>query len=232
MGIRSGVVAAVVAFGVLSAPVAAWAHVSVNPGEAEAGGFARVSFRVPNERDDAGTTQVEVNMPEDHPIGNVSVQPVPGWEYTVERRTLDEPITVFGNEVSEVVGKVTFAGGRIAPGEFQEFNLSLGPLPEDAESLTFPAIQTYDSGEIVRWIEKTPESGEEPEHPVPTLVLTAATGDQHGGATEAASGSEAAAPEESNGEDDDSNVLAIIALVVGIAGLAVGGLAFARGSRR
>jgi uncharacterized protein YcnI len=50
---------------VATAPLAA-AHVTVNPGEAPKGGFAKLAFRVPNERDDAGTTAVEVNLPEDH----------------------------------------------------------------------------------------------------------------------------------------------------------------------
>jgi hypothetical protein len=31
--------------------------------------------------------------------------------------------------------------------------------------------QTYSDGEVVRWIDSTPKSGEEPEHPAPTLEL-------------------------------------------------------------
>ena len=55
------------------APMAA-AHVTVNPGEAEKGGFARLTFRVPNERDDAGTTTLEVNLPEDQAFPFVSMR--------------------------------------------------------------------------------------------------------------------------------------------------------------
>lgn len=196
---------------VVGAALPAVAHVTVNPSEAEAGGFTRVSFRVPNERDDAATTQVEINLPEDHPIGNVSVRPVPGWEYRVERRTLDEPITVFGNEVSEVVGKITWSGGRIEPGEFQEFDVSLGPLPEDARSLGFPSLQTYDSGEVVRWIEETPEDGDEPEHPMPVLTVAAAAGEDD--------------------DDGDTNTIAVVALVVAIVAVLGTGLSLARSSR-
>lgn len=40
--------------------------------------------------------------------------------------------------------------------------------------MTFLAVQTYDSGEVVRWIEPTPEGGEEPESPAPVLSMTGA----------------------------------------------------------
>jgi hypothetical protein len=36
----------------------------------------------------------------------------------------------------------------------------------------FKAVQTYDSGEVVRWIEEAAEGAEEPEHPAPVLNLT------------------------------------------------------------
>ena len=91
---------------VVVAPMAD-AHVTVNPGEAPKGGFAKLAFRVPNERDDAGTTAIEVNLPEDHPIANVSVRPKEGWSYQVERRTLDQPLEGEGDEITDVVSKIT-----------------------------------------------------------------------------------------------------------------------------
>ena len=44
-------------------PAAAGAHVTLQPTEAPAGGFARLDVRVPNERDDAATRKVAVQMP-------------------------------------------------------------------------------------------------------------------------------------------------------------------------
>jgi hypothetical protein len=76
---------------------------------------------------------------------------VPGWERTVEMRRLDEPAEIFGEEVSEVVGTVAWSGGEVEPGEFMEFGFS-ARMPEETTALEFPAIQTYDSGEVVRWI--------------------------------------------------------------------------------
>jgi periplasmic copper chaperone A len=231
-GLVGGLVAAT-ALWVLAAP--AVAHITVNPSEAPKGSFTKLTFRVPNERPDSGTTSIEVNMPEDAAIPFVSVQPVPGWTATTEMRTLTEPVEGEGGEISEVVGKVTWTGGTINPGEFQEFNISAGPLPEDVDTLEFPAIQTYASGEVVRWIEEVPEGGEEPEHPVPTLALVASAGDEHGGGADAeeasdepADGAEAAATT-SESDDDGTDALAVVALVVGALGVLLGGLALIRG---
>jgi uncharacterized protein len=229
-GIVGGLVAATAVL-VLAAP--AYAHVTVNPDEAAKGSFAKLTFRVPNESDTASTISVEVNIPEDVAIPYVSVKPVPGWTATTETRTLEEPIEAEDGEVSEVVSKVTWTGGAIAPGEFQEFDVSAGPLPEDVDQIEFPAIQTYDDGEVARWIEETPASGEEPEHPAPTLLLVAATGDEHGSgaaAEEAATddATEEAAATSSDSDDDSSDTLAIVALVVGGLGVILGGLALVR----
>ena len=39
----------------------------------------------------------------------------------------------------------------------------------DPGTVLLPATQTYSDGEVVRWDEPTPSSGEEPEHPAPAL---------------------------------------------------------------
>jgi uncharacterized protein YcnI len=215
---------AVAVVALVAAAPAAGAHVTVNPREATQGGFMKIDVRVPNERDDASTTSVEFNLPEDVPIRSVRVEPVSGWEYEIETRTLDEPIdTGEGEPVTEVVSKITWTGGTIGNREFQDFPVSLGPLPEDVDSLAFPAIQTYDSGEVVRWIEIPEEGGEEPEHPAPMLTLLPAEEEP----AAAAPTEEAAAPAED--DDSSSNTLSVVALIVGVLGLAVGGLALARG---
>lgn len=213
---------AVAVIALVAAAPAAGAHVSVQPGTAAQGGYTKIDVRVPNERDDAGTTSVEFNLPEDVPIRSVRVEAVPGWEYEIEKRTLDEPLeSGSGEPVTEVVSKITWSGGVIKPGEFQDFPVSLGPLPEDVESLAFPAIQTYEGGEVVRWIEVPEEGGEEPERPAPMLTLTPA---EEEGATATTVAEEAAPADDS----DSSNGLAIVALVVGLLGLAVGGVALAK----
>lgn len=218
------------------APMAS-AHVTVNPGEVEKGSFARLTFRVPNERDDAGTTSLEVNLPEDVAFTSVSIKPLQGWTATTEMRTLDEPIDNHGEQVTEVVSKITWTGGVINPGEFQEFDVSLGRMPEEGDSLSFPSIQTYSSGEVVRWIDPVVEGQEEPEHPAPTLKLidpapesgTAAPADAENGGEDTATlpvGDTA-----SQDDVDSANTLATIGLVVGVLGLAVAVFALVRSRR-
>jgi uncharacterized protein YcnI len=198
----------------------AFAHVSVDPPEASQGGSAVLTFKVPNETVDANTISVEVNFPTDHPIADVSVQPKTGWTYTVATKKLDTPITSDeGDEVTEAVSSITWTGGTIKPGEYDEFKISAGPLPDDADELLFPTIQTYDNGDVVRWIEKTPASGEEPENPVPVLKLTAATGD----------GKTSDTSDLATTSDVDSvKTLAVIGMVLAGIAIVLGIIAFAR----
>lgn len=179
LGRRIGVVGALCALALLALVGAASAHVTANPGTAQQGGYAKISFRVPNERDTASTSQLEVNFPPDHPIASVETRAVPGWTATVQKVKLDKPIKTDDGEISEVVSKITWTGGKIPPGSFEEFDVSLGPLPTDTEQLVFKALQTYDNGEVVRWIDPPPAQGAaEPEHPAPVVKLTPANATQ------------------------------------------------------
>ena len=121
-----GVVAAVV---VLSWSVAAWAHVTVQPGEAPKGSFSEISFRVPNERDDASTTELRVQLPADHPIAFVSLKPLEGWTATAKTEQLDEPIEGEGEDITEAVTEITWTGGAVEPGQYQDFSISAGSAP-------------------------------------------------------------------------------------------------------
>ena len=208
--------------------VGAWvteasAHVTIDTlGTVEQGSFAKLGFSVPNERDDAGTVSIKVQMPRDHPLVFVSVQPKEGWEVTTETRTLGTPVEAFGSSFSEVVDTITWtATGDVAvqAGQFDWFWVSAGAMPTDVDSLSFPTIQTYSSGEEVAWIEPMNADGSEPERPAPTVALVAASGGgEHGGSAA------------STTDDGDSNTLAVVALIVGGLGLVVGigGIAMAR----
>ncbi len=169
---RSLLVAGSIAVAVLGGSVPAGAHVSVHPERAPRGSFSILSFSVPNERPDASTVSVEVILPTDRPITYVSVQPVPGWTTTIERTTLDTPVTAHGRTVSDVVSRVVWSGGVIRPGEFQQFTVSAGPLPARGRTVAFKALQTYSSGEVVRWVEIPQRGAPEPRFPAPVLTLT------------------------------------------------------------
>ncbi|WP_030344479.1 YcnI family protein [Streptomyces sp. NRRL S-1022] len=214
----------------LSAP--AFAHVSVQPeGPAAKGGYAVVDFKVPNERDNASTTKVEVNLPAEHPIASVMPQPVPGWKAEVTKSKLAKPLTMHGEKIDEAVSKVTWTadGKGIEPGYFQKFPLSLGALPENTDELVFKAVQTYSDKEVVRWIEVPQEGKDEPENPAPVLELSAATDDHHGTAsaenTAEKTGKTAAAGDSGSDSDTTARVLGVVGIVIGVAGVAYGVLA-------
>jgi uncharacterized protein YcnI len=208
---------------VLFSAAPALAHVSVNPSEVAEGSFAKLTFRVPNESDTATTTELEVVFPESTPFSSARTKPVPGW--TAE-------IVMDGDRV----GSIIWTGGEIGTSEFQEFDISLGPIPE-ADVLTFPAIQTYSDGEVVRWIDPVVEGEEEPEHPAPTLTIVEGTGDHHGGTAEEeeASGEEATAAADVDPDDDAENgtdPITFLALFVAGAALIAGVAALIMGRKR
>jgi periplasmic copper chaperone A len=200
--------------GALAVTPLAAAHVTLNPNEWEAGGFARFSLRVPNERPNADTTEITVQFPES--VISASFQPVPGWERTIEMVPLEEPIEEEGEEpITERIGSVTWSGGTIAPGEFQEFGVSFQVPETPGENLVFPSIQTYSNGEIVRWIGPA-----DADTPAPIVAVTAPAEEEEPAATPPSE--EEAAPAASGSEGDDDSGLATVALILGIAGLAAG----------
>jgi uncharacterized protein YcnI len=229
---RVGVGIGIVVTAILALPVLAQAHVTVQPKTAEGGGFSVVAFRVPNERDDASTTQVRVTLPTDQPIGSVQTTPVAGWKITTATRQLDTPIEMFGEQLDTVVSEVTWTAtdGGIRPGQFQDFAVSLGELPESGE-LVFNTLQTYSSGEKVNWNQVSADPSVEPEHPAPILRLTpAVTG--HGSAP-ADTGSQAGQSEQvPSAIQSDTVVDSILPLVVSGLALALSLVAVALAWRR
>jgi uncharacterized protein YcnI len=154
------------------AAASASAHVTVNPSSAEKGGFAKLSFRVPTESPTASTNRLEVTFPADHPVAFVSVKPHAGWTYMLTKTRLATPLQSDDGAVTEAVSKIVWTGGTIAPGQFDEFDVSVGPLPKDTDTMVFKAVQGYSDGSVVRWIDPTTPGGTEPAHPAPVLHLT------------------------------------------------------------
>ena len=83
------------------------------------------------------------------------MKPVPGWTVNVATTKLATPITTDDGQVTEGVSKITWTSASgIQPGEFQEFEVSMGPLP-DTDQMIFKVLQYYSTGDIVRWIDET-----------------------------------------------------------------------------
>lgn len=196
----------------LTLPAAAGAHITLQPEQVPAGEFTRLDVRVPNERDNAGTTKVDVQFPSGFIF--VSYEPEPGWTVKVAKRKLARPFESHGTQITEEVARITWTGdgktGIIRPGEFQDFGLSVGVPDRPRSTLTFKALQTYANGEVVRWI--GPPQAEEP---APQVRLAAAEAPRFRPAAASAT------------DDEGAPVwLAITALAVGVLGLiaAIGGL--------
>lgn len=183
---------------------AASAHVVVSAPDAAQGGYSVLTFRVPTESDTASTSSVKVTLPG---LNSARTQPIPGWTSTVEKDSADLAVSVTWT---------ANPGSEVGPGQFQQFLLSAGPLPEQ-ETVSFPATQTYTDGEVVNWDEPMTEDGSEPELPAPTLTLAAAGGDAHGSAH-----TETTATAESSSSDNTARWLAGVGLVLGAVGAGLG----------
>jgi uncharacterized protein YcnI len=147
----------------------AWAHVTISPASLPAGAFDELIFRCPDESANAATVRLVVQMPADHPIASVKIRPIPGWKSSVTMRKLSVPIATEHGAIVSAVDTITWYGGRINPGEYDDFGILAGPIPSGAKDLTFKAIQTYSNGDVVRWIELRGPGEPEPEHPAPIL---------------------------------------------------------------
>lgn len=226
----------------LGAPLAASAHVTVNPDTATPGSYATVNFRVPTESETASTVKVEVTLPTDTPLSAVLVEPVAGWTATVEKGALPAPVEVDGNTISDAALKIVWQadpGVGIGQDQFQIFSAVLGPVP-DTGHLVLPAEQTYSDGEVVDWAATPDEvAADDTLEPAPVLYINDApsTGEHsHGTSTTASSGGDDHSSEASAEAGDSSSGIAlglsIAALVVAAAGAVLGALAFARRPKR
>jgi uncharacterized protein YcnI len=135
---------------VLAAPASA--HVSVLPAVARPGDTLELTFRVPNERADAATTELQVFIPRGVPA---KVADHPGWTHA------DKPS-------GEIDWTPSSPDKAIAPGRTQDFKVTVGPLPR-TDRVVFKALQTYADGQIVRWIQ---DSGPDDERPAAILDLS------------------------------------------------------------
>lgn len=179
-----------------------------------------LSFRVPDENASASTTEVQLFLPTDHPVLGVLVSPHDGWSAKVTDTKLKTPVKTDDGTVTDAVSEITWTGGRIEPGHYEDFDVAFGQLPDNTTQLPFKTLQTYSDGKVVRWIEEVEQGADEPENPAPVLRLTA--GDSASEAAPARSASKASA------SDSTARGLGVAGLVVGVLGLAAGAFAVAR----
>ena len=235
---RRTIVLTVAAGLVAVSPSVAQAHVSLHPNAIPAGSFITTNIRVPNEEDAASTTSVKVKLP----AGVLSALGAPpaGWRFSATTRKLAKPIKTDDGLVTTETTEVRFTGGRIRPGDFEAFPLTLS-IPDSAKAgdvLSFPTVQGYSNGKVARWIGEA-----QSEMPAPTVDITAAGGallDVTGGdagpparlPANLTGGSTVAAAPAASVVRKQTSGLSVAALVVAILALVLGGLAVASSRRR
>ena len=204
------------------------AHVKVSGVDAVQGGSGVITFRVPSESDTASTTGLLITFPAATPFTSVDVQPKAGWTAKVTKKPLPHPLTDDdGGTITDYVAQVDFtatgsgAAAGIPPGEFDMFNLSVGPFPK-APNMTLAALQTYSDGSTVNWDEKS-ANGTEPDHPAPVLRLAAAAGAQPATASQTGASHTVTGDSASGGSPSWPGITGLItglaALVVAVAAL-------------
>ena len=156
----SAAAASTLYLGSTAAIAPASAHVHVSSDDAVRGGVAVVTFEVPNESTKgAATTALTVNLPN---LTSVQAETKPGWTVKLDR-----------DSAAGTVRSVTWTAapnGGIPVDQFGLFRISV-KLP-DADTVSFPATQTYADGSAVQWDQQPQPGGAEPSNPAPILTLT------------------------------------------------------------
>jgi uncharacterized protein YcnI len=136
------------------------AHVHASSDDAVRGGMALVTFQVPNESTTgAATTALTVDLSN---VSSVQTEAQPGWTAKLDR-----------DAASGTAHSVTWTAapnGGIPVDQFRLFRISV-KLP-DADTVSFPATQTYADGSVVKWDQPPAPGGPEPSNPAPMLTLT------------------------------------------------------------
>ncbi|GAA4045682.1 YcnI family copper-binding membrane protein [Agromyces indicus] len=168
---RAGIGLVAGTFLALAAPLAASAHVGIEPAQAEPGEPATFTFTALNESETASTIQLEVELPTDTPILSVRYAPLPGWTIEVVESELPDTVEAEEDEAPSRMVLTADEGNGLRPGQFLEWTVSFGPIP-DTGQISFPTTQTYDDGEVVEWA-ATPDEVEEDDSllPAPTLFI-------------------------------------------------------------
>jgi hypothetical protein len=222
---------------VVAAAAPAFAHTGFEPDEAAPGSVVTVQLNAADERDAAAIAKVELFPPDELALTMADpIAATPGWTGVV------------------LADRVEWTGPP-ADGD-QVFSITLGPFPSEEIRVQFKVLQTYDNGDVDRWIDDYPIDGAEPEMPgpfvdlvpgaagevpaetvppAPDTTLASGTTDTTLAATPLESsdttGVDGVAVESDGTDTDDSSALPIVIAVV-VIGVAVAGAGYVMVRRR
>lgn len=203
----------------VAAPLAASAHVTVDPGDATAGASSVLIFAFSHGCDGSPTTGLTIDIPDG--VAGVAPEVQPGW--TIDR---------VGAETGVPTQVVYTADEPIESGLRATVSLQVTFSDDLAgEQVAFPVLQECVEGSTA-WAEVA-EAGQDPhdlDAPAPVVSVGPAAADAHGGHD-----ADADADEADTDADDDSALpvaLGAVGLVLGAAGAAMGLIALRRTRRR
>jgi uncharacterized protein YcnI len=210
----------------LTAPAAA--HVTIDPGQAPADGYATLGVQVPHGCDGSATKVVRVKVPRSVPSATPQVHP--GWDVSTEEGPKDA-VELHGEKVTRAVSEIVWTArgaGPLPDDRLDVFGMSVKlPAGKVGDRVYFPTVQECDRGKAA-WIQipAAGESEEDLESPAPAVALTA-------GSSQDAESDESR--DESAGDDSDdasATGLTIAALALGALGASTGLAALVQGRRR
>ncbi|HEY4421297.1 MAG TPA: YcnI family protein [Pseudonocardia sp.] len=227
--LRAGLAGLGAVVATLAFAVPASAHVKVSGTDAVQAGSGVLTFRVPTESATASTTALLITFPANTPFTSVDTQPKAGWTATVEKKPLADPVPgEDGSTITQYVSQVDFAAtgpaSAIPPGQFDMFNLSVGPFPK-ASSVSFGALQTYSDGTTVNWDEQSGDGTTEPAHPAPVLQLSPGGSGTSAAGAQSMAGMSGTTGMTGQGSSSGSSWTGIAGLVLGIVALVIGAAA-------
>jgi uncharacterized protein YcnI len=189
----------------------AYGHVEVKPKRVSAGETTTLRIGIENESANARTVKVDIRMT----AGFEQVEPKPakGWRFKLRRA---------GAQITRMTITATSAAAGISRGGTIRTFAFRAKVPDRAGTISFKTLQTYDNGDVVRWI-GPPGTAE----PAATLKVEAAAqpSNESGQTTTAPESASPASPDDSSSDDGGLSGAAIVAIVVG--GLVVLGGTFA-----
>jgi periplasmic copper chaperone A len=155
----------------------AFAHATLEQSEAAAGATTKITLRVPHGCAGEATHTLRIDLPE----GFHAAKPMPkaGWALETETGPYATPFDNHGQQMTEGVRAVTWSGGNLEDGWYDEFTLrgTVGPDVAPGTVLYFPALQTCASG-TADWTD-TSGAADAP-NPAPSLTIVAGGDAGHG----------------------------------------------------
>lgn len=150
----------------LLAAASVHAHIVLEQKSAIAGSYHKVTFMVGHGCDGSPTTGIDIEMPE--PMAVVKPMPKPGWQLSTQTAPLAAPMSLHGRPITETVSRVSWKGGPLPDGHYDEFTVLL-QLPKRSGPLYFKVAQLCENGRS-DWVE-IPAAGQSGRLKLPAPVL-------------------------------------------------------------